>query len=386
MENLKISGNLFANIRYFVDGNLDEEVEKLLKNGGAQSKRFLSDVVTHLVCAPNYTEEELAMNLDLYNVIPVTDQWIVHSAKLGRLASTKAFDPSTQRLFKSLKFAVTNLSSEDFKCLYAILTFHGAQVTTAADASTTHLICGSIGGNYYNRATKASVNIVSPDWVFDCLKQCKILSCDGYHPRLLKIVDQPKSVPKLTNISTSYNHVSATKPITQMPISVPVASTTTTNTSDCNMVDSVEQTLSTILGFDDDDMGGIVSSIDNTIGASVDDADAAESIANIKSQLQASLPPLPAIPPTLPSTSTNTGEDLNKTPSTQLQENTSCNENNQLPEVLLNTNPVVSQIQTEVQSQPQQHTQLQSQLHPQQQIVFVRPRNIQQQQQQHQLQ
>lgn len=26
MENLKISDNLFANIRYFVDGNLDEEV------------------------------------------------------------------------------------------------------------------------------------------------------------------------------------------------------------------------------------------------------------------------------------------------------------------------------------------------------------------------
>jgi len=151
------------------------QIERFLKSGGAQSKLFLSDQITHMICATNYNEEELSMNLDLYSAIPVTEQWIVHSAKLGRMASTRAFDPSPNqlRLMRGIRVAITNVVAGDRRRLYAMLTYHGAVVTHSFGATNTHLVCGAANGGIYNKALalpKNAIIIVTPDWVTDSLK------------------------------------------------------------------------------------------------------------------------------------------------------------------------------------------------------------------------
>uniref|UniRef100_A0A1A9WBC9 PAX-interacting protein 1 n=1 Tax=Glossina brevipalpis TaxID=37001 RepID=A0A1A9WBC9_9MUSC len=352
MENLKISDHLFSNIRYFVVGNLDDEVERLLKNGGAQSRSFICDMVTHLICAPNYTEGEVVMNVDLYNVIPVTVQWILHSVKLGRLASTKPFDPTATRLMKNIAAAIVNVSVSDRKRLYAMLTFHGAQVATNLVNNVTHLICGFAEGPIYTKANslpKGSLNIVTPDWVIECLNQKKLLNCDPYHPRLLRQIERPKASLLSGAVSTNAivgHSVGSVPPTARKP------------------PPTVEETLSNILGFDDDPLMDKTSDLDSVTPL---DANAAQSIANIKSQLQAAAVQITAAKDAKNSASQSTS--INHTiPKTEVSASSPFNRN------------------TPSEISPQPTHNLQHQQQQQSQIVFVRPRNIQQQQQQQQQQ
>jgi len=136
------------------------------------------------------------MNLDLYNVIPVSEQWISHSAKLGRMAATRAFHPSLQRFWRGIRVAITNVVASDRRRLYAMLTFHGAIVTHSFGATNTHLVCGAATGGIYNKALalpKNAINIVTPDWVTDCLKCKGSLPCEPYHPRLLKPIEKQRA-------------------------------------------------------------------------------------------------------------------------------------------------------------------------------------------------
>lgn len=169
-------------------------------SGGAQSRSDVTELVTHMICASrNYNDDEVRMHLDLYShIIPVTEQWVVHSAKLGRLASTKSHDPTNNKLFAGMVASLINIPLDDRKTLYAIITYLGGHISRHFTNRTTHLICGYAAGGAYQKALslKLTLKIVTPDYIQDCVKRNEILMHEIYHPRLLK-AEKPKLVMKM---------------------------------------------------------------------------------------------------------------------------------------------------------------------------------------------
>lgn len=144
--------------------------------------------ITHLLCGADFDENDIAEATDIYDIPSVTGDWVKASAKLGRLACTKAYHPIPSGLFTALVVAVTQLSVADRKRIYAFVTYHGGRVVRCITPRTTHLICGAPSGLTYNKAIEMKLDklaIVTPDWLFECIKCENLLDTLPYHPRLL---------------------------------------------------------------------------------------------------------------------------------------------------------------------------------------------------------
>lgn len=173
------------------------QVQRLLENGGASCSKFMFSNITHVVCGKNFDENDIAQATDLYEVPSVTEHWIIMSAKIGRLAATKPYDPLPNGLFAQINAAIVQLSVADRKKLYAIVTFNGGNVERNFSGKTTHLICGTANGSAYKKALEINSDklaIVTPDWLFECLKLHELIGTQLYHPRLL--TEMPAGVKK----------------------------------------------------------------------------------------------------------------------------------------------------------------------------------------------
>lgn len=174
------------------------QVSNVLEKGGASHAKYIVLGVTHLICGENYNENDITEASEVYEIPPVTESWVVASLKLGRLASTKCYNPLLSKLFPNLIFAITNISPKDKKTLIAIIEFHGGKVLLNFNKTTTHLICGSASGPAYNRALELkqdSLTVATPNWIIDCLKNKSLVNSEMYHPKFL-IVPQLKMVLK----------------------------------------------------------------------------------------------------------------------------------------------------------------------------------------------
>uniref|UniRef100_A0A1B0CG64 PAX-interacting protein 1 n=2 Tax=Lutzomyia longipalpis TaxID=7200 RepID=A0A1B0CG64_LUTLO len=187
--------NLFKEVKYYVTGKLDPKVKELLNNGGASCSKFMVDYITHVICGLNFDENEISQASDLYELPSVTEEWVHASIKLGRLATTKAYEPLGNKLFSGCIFALSDVSVKDRKTLYATLTFHGAQVEKNFTNKTTHLVCGSASGNPYVKALSLGekVVIVTPDWVTKCLQTKSHAEPLDFHPNLIINMENPKA-------------------------------------------------------------------------------------------------------------------------------------------------------------------------------------------------
>lgn len=147
--------------------------------------------ITHMLCGADFDEKELGEAMDIYEIPCVTSEWVRSTVRLGRLACTKAYQPSAGGLFAPIVAAITDLNANDRKKLYALITFHGGRVERNFCTKTTHLVCGTATGNVYKFAVDKKSDkfaIVTPDWFFECLKAQELIDTVPYHPRLLTSV------------------------------------------------------------------------------------------------------------------------------------------------------------------------------------------------------
>lgn len=164
------------------------QIQKLLELGGATSTKIMVTNITHLLCGADFDENDIAEATDIYDIPSVTGEWVKASVKLGRIANTKVYHPMPDGLFATLVVAITQVSAADRKKIYAFVTYHGGQVGRSLSAKTTHFICGAATGNAYNKAMEMQLEklaIVTPDWLFESIKQERLLDTKPYHPRLL---------------------------------------------------------------------------------------------------------------------------------------------------------------------------------------------------------
>lgn len=128
---------------------------------------------THLLCGEGFDESEIAQAADLYEIPSVTEAWVIASARLGRLALTKPYDPTPHsKCFSQVFACITQVTTVDRYRLYALITYNGGVVERNFTSRTTHLICGSADGSAYAKAITIkndNFSVVTPDWIIDSL-------------------------------------------------------------------------------------------------------------------------------------------------------------------------------------------------------------------------
>ncbi|CRK86347.1 CLUMA_CG000101, isoform A [Clunio marinus] len=179
---------LFQSTVVFLIGNIESKVLDILKNGGATFSKFTMDNVTHVIVGKNFDESQVQEARELYEKPTVTEQWVLTSIKLGKLAPVKPYDPIMNgKLFSNCIFTMNQIDAQDRLKLYAMITFHGGCVKKELDNKVTHLLSGGSQSVALKVAalTKNKLTITTPDWVQECLKQKKLVDPSFYHPNLL---------------------------------------------------------------------------------------------------------------------------------------------------------------------------------------------------------
>lgn len=173
------------------------QVLNILKNGNASFSKFTMDgFTTHCLVGRNFDESQVQEARELYEKPTVTEHWVLASAKLGKLAPVKPYDPITNgKIFSNCIFTMSQIDLQDRLKLYAMITLYGGTVQKDLDNKVTHFMSGESQSVAMKVATltKNKLTIITPDWVLECLRQKKLVSADSYHPNLLITPNQQTS-------------------------------------------------------------------------------------------------------------------------------------------------------------------------------------------------
>ncbi|EFN81703.1 PAX-interacting protein 1 [Harpegnathos saltator] len=198
LEELKLDGALFANVKYYVSGESDPKIVNLLQEGGAESSNYFSDYVTHLIAGYEALENDISAAKDLYEIPAVTQNWILYSVKCNKLLPTQYFSPEENQLFSNIRACISQVSRTDSKSLWAMITLQGGKCQLRLDRYCTHLITGKANGVKYETAMRHHIHIVTPDWITECCKKGAIINEMEYHPRLLVYPSPNSSTAMIT--------------------------------------------------------------------------------------------------------------------------------------------------------------------------------------------
>ncbi|XP_011867303.1 PREDICTED: PAX-interacting protein 1 [Vollenhovia emeryi] len=185
LEDLKLDGVPFANVKYYVSGEADPKILNLLQEGGAERSNYFSDFVTHLIAGNEALENDISEAKDLYQIPAVTQDWILYSVKCNKLLPTQYFSPEENQLFSNIRVCLSQVSRTDSKSLWAMITLQGGKCQLHLDRYCTHLVAGRASGVKYEAAARHRISIVTPDWITECCKKGTLVSEVEYHPRLL---------------------------------------------------------------------------------------------------------------------------------------------------------------------------------------------------------
>lgn len=164
---------------------------ELLRNGGAERMNYFSDYVTHLVCGYNAEETDVSDANDLYEIPAVTVKWVFISAALKQLVSVKPYIYNTKNLFSNLFFTFSKIRT-DRNVLWSLITYYGGNVQLNLDSRVTHLVTIDTTSSKYIRSyTLGLIQIVTPDWITECIKSKSLLQAELYHPKLIIV---PKTI------------------------------------------------------------------------------------------------------------------------------------------------------------------------------------------------
>lgn len=196
LDSLTLQEPVFKDVKYYLSGDVSERIMQLLQSGGAENTKYFSDYVTHLICGNNAADTDLDDAQDIYQIPAVTENWVLACARLKKLANTKPYFPSKNKIFSNVTACVSKVTSADAKALFALITYHGGKVKLNLDTHCTHLISGSASGKKYSTALTLSskIKIVTPDWVLESVRARIQAVTEVFHPKLL-VTPQPPPKP-----------------------------------------------------------------------------------------------------------------------------------------------------------------------------------------------
>ena len=172
---------------YYVLGKIQKETKQILEFGGAKKHRILSNSVHYIILGENPDLDELDEAYHLGTVddpTVVKENWVWYSMITGKKLPTEPFS-HYEKILDGVVALLGEMSLGDKNKVWAMLTWHGAQVVNSLTSVVTHVIENKPEGQLYmDASSQPNISIVTSDWVQQTAKSR--LRCDEkeYHPSL----------------------------------------------------------------------------------------------------------------------------------------------------------------------------------------------------------
>ena len=162
---------LFKDVKYYVTGNISENVQKVLAIGEAKKTAYLSGINTHCIVGYDPDMNEVSEATDMLDVPSVDQDWVIASAQAREILPIKPFSPGEGRLFLGVTACPGEMSPEDMTRLWAMLSWHGGKMTRECGPGVTHVIINKPVGELYNKVlARDNIKIVTSAWVLETVK------------------------------------------------------------------------------------------------------------------------------------------------------------------------------------------------------------------------
>ncbi|XP_078088301.1 PAX-interacting protein 1 isoform X2 [Mustelus asterias] len=183
-EEPAVAQDLFKEVKFFAVGDIDQQVIQLLKAGKAKEVSY-NALATHII-AEEGDNPEVGEAREVFDLPVVKPSWVFLSVRCGQLLPVAGFSPEGGQVFSGVAACLSQVSAEDRKTLWALITFYGGDCQLKLNKACTHLIVPEPQGEKYNCALKRStIKIVTPDWVEDSIAAKSRKDESTYHPRLI---------------------------------------------------------------------------------------------------------------------------------------------------------------------------------------------------------
>ncbi|XP_040116070.1 PAX-interacting protein 1 [Oryx dammah] len=175
---------MFKEVKYYAVGDLDPQVIQLLKAGKAKEVSY-NALASHII-SEDGDNPEVGEAREVFDLPVVKPSWVILSVQCGALLPVNGFSPESCQIFFGITACLSQVSPEDRSALWAMLTFHGGGCQLNLNRKCTHLVVPEPKGEKYECALRrASIKIVTPDWVLDCISEKTRKDEALYHPRLI---------------------------------------------------------------------------------------------------------------------------------------------------------------------------------------------------------
>nr|XP_014338373.1 PREDICTED: PAX-interacting protein 1 [Bos mutus] len=159
-------------------------VIQLLKAGKAKEVSY-NALASHII-SEDGDNPEVGEAREVFDLPVVKPSWVILSVQCGALLPVNGFSPESCQIFFGITACLSQVSPEDRSALWAMLTFHGGGCQLNLNRKCTHLVVPEPKGEKYECALRrASIKIVTPDWVLDCISEKTRKDEALYHPRLI---------------------------------------------------------------------------------------------------------------------------------------------------------------------------------------------------------
>ncbi|XP_057587442.1 PAX-interacting protein 1 isoform X2 [Hippopotamus amphibius kiboko] len=180
----EVPEEMFKEVKYYAVGDIDPQVIQLLKAGKAKEVSY-NALASHII-SEDGDNPEVGEAREVFDLPVVKPSWVILSVQCGALLPVNGFSPESCQIFFGITACLSQVSPEDRRALWALLTFHGGGCQLNLNKKCTHLVVPEPKGEKYECALKrASIKIVTPDWVLDCVSEKTRRDEALYHPRLI---------------------------------------------------------------------------------------------------------------------------------------------------------------------------------------------------------
>uniref|UniRef100_A0AAX7UX15 PAX-interacting protein 1 n=1 Tax=Astatotilapia calliptera TaxID=8154 RepID=A0AAX7UX15_ASTCA len=183
-EEIKVSDELFKDVKFYVVGDIDQKVVQLLKAGKAKEVSY-NALATHII-AEDGDNPEVGESREVFDLPVVKPSWVILSVRCGDLLPVTGFSPESGQIFFGVTACLPRVSlPDDLNALWAYITFYGGECQLNLNKKVTHLVLKEPKGAKFECALKHSgIKIVTPDWITDSVKDKARKEEALYHPRL----------------------------------------------------------------------------------------------------------------------------------------------------------------------------------------------------------
>uniref|UniRef100_A0A3Q4MHA2 PAX-interacting protein 1 n=1 Tax=Neolamprologus brichardi TaxID=32507 RepID=A0A3Q4MHA2_NEOBR len=190
-EEIKVSDELFKDVKFYVVGDIDQKVVQLLKAGKAKEVSY-NALATHII-AEDGDNPEVGESREVFD-LPVV--------KVRVVLQVTGFSPESGQIFFGVTACLPRLP-DDLNALWAYMTFYGGECQLNLNKKVTHLVLKEPKGAKFECALKHSgIKIVTPDWITDSVKDKARKEEALYHPRLTYVEPEEEEESERSRLSS----------------------------------------------------------------------------------------------------------------------------------------------------------------------------------------